>query len=150
MLDETKAFSLMLTTPAETEGLPPTLLAATDQSESGTGPWKITLDAPVFIPFMEHSRRRDLREQLYRAFITRASSGERDNLPLLERILQLRQEKVRDPRLPFVCRGEPRVEDGARRGRGRASCSTSCASAALPRARAELDRADRVRARKIG
>jgi hypothetical protein len=43
---------------------------------------------------MEHSRRADLREQLYRAFITRASEGERNNLGLLERILKLRQEKA--------------------------------------------------------
>ena len=43
---------------------------------------------------MEHSRRRDLREQLYRAFITRASSGEVDNTPLITRILRLRQEKA--------------------------------------------------------
>ena len=44
------------------------------------------------MPFMSHSRRRDLREQLYRASITRASSGELDNAPLIARILQLRQE----------------------------------------------------------
>ncbi len=94
LLDATKAFALVLTTPEEIEGLPPTLLAATAQGENGAGPWKITLDAPIYLPFMEHSRRRDLRERLYRAHVTRASSGERDNLPLLERILTLRQEKA--------------------------------------------------------
>jgi oligopeptidase A len=73
VLDATKAFSLVLTTPEEKEGLPPTLLAATAQGPNG--PWKITLDAPVFIPFMEHSRRTDLREKVYRAQVTRASSG---------------------------------------------------------------------------
>ena len=97
VLDATKAFSLELTSKEETEGLPPTLLAATATADGSaeSGPWKITLDAPVFIPFMEHSRRRDLRETLYRAFITRASSGERDNFPLLRRILELRQDKAR-------------------------------------------------------
>src|SRR5207244_397806 len=39
-------------------------------------------------------RRRDFRENVYRAFVTRASSGERDNQPLLRRILELRQEKA--------------------------------------------------------
>ncbi|HIK42290.1 M3 family metallopeptidase, partial [Thermoleptolyngbya sp. M55_K2018_002] len=43
-------------------------------------------------PFMQHSRRRDLRETLYRAYITRASSGEHDNQPIIERILTLRKE----------------------------------------------------------
>jgi oligopeptidase A len=90
VLDATKAFSMELTR-EQVEGLPATLLAATAQGPDG--PWKVTLDAPVYIPFMEHSGRRDLREKLYRAQITRASSGERDNLPLLRRILELRQEK---------------------------------------------------------
>src|SRR5262249_12299631 len=46
-------------------------------------------------PFMEHSKRRDLREQLYRAFVTRASSGPTDNLTTLERILALRDERAK-------------------------------------------------------
>lgn len=37
---------------------------------------------------------RPLREKLYRAFITRASSGETDNTPLIEKTLQLRQEQA--------------------------------------------------------
>src|SRR5690606_8626243 len=36
-----------------------------------------------------------LREQMYRAFIARASSGEWDNTPLIDRILGLRQEKAK-------------------------------------------------------
>src|SRR5262249_5438323 len=56
---------------------------------------RITLDYPSFGPFLEHSRRRDLREQLYRAFISRASSGTEDNTPLISRILSLRQEQAR-------------------------------------------------------
>ncbi|HEY9736906.1 MAG TPA: M3 family metallopeptidase, partial [Trichocoleus sp.] len=43
-------------------------------------------------PFLQHSRRRDLREQVYRAFITRASEGELNNTPNIEQILALRQE----------------------------------------------------------
>jgi oligopeptidase A len=95
VLDATKAFELVLSQPEDVEGLAPTLLAATAQGREGQGPWRITLDAPVFVPFMEHSRRRDLREQLYRAFVTRASVGSTDNLPTLERILALRQEKAK-------------------------------------------------------
>ncbi len=100
VLDATKAFSLTLTTPEEVEGLPPSLLAlaaqaAKDAGETAanakTGPWRITLDYPSYVPFLQHSRRRDLREKLYRAFITRAASGEWDNTPIIERILELRQ-----------------------------------------------------------
>jgi oligopeptidase A len=98
VLDATKAFSLELTDPAEVEGLPASALERAAQAAGAAdpeaGPWKITLDAPSFIPFMEHSRRRDLRERMYRAYVTRAASGDRDNQPIIDRILRLRQEKA--------------------------------------------------------
>jgi len=102
VLDATKAFSMTLTRPEEVEGLPPSLKSLAAQAaraageEKATpehGPWRITLDYPSYIPFMQHSTRRDLREKLYKAFVSRASSGELDNSPLIERILELRQEK---------------------------------------------------------
>jgi oligopeptidase A len=101
VLDATKAFSLTLTTAEEVDGLPPSLLAlaaqaARDAGETEStvesGPWRITLDYPSYGPFMQHSRRRDLRERLYRAFVTRASAGELDNAPNIDRILELRYE----------------------------------------------------------
>ncbi|MDB9527993.1 M3 family metallopeptidase [Oscillatoria sp. CS-180] len=101
VLDATKAFSLTLSTSEEIEGLPQSLLALAAQAakeadhEEATvenGPWRITLDYPSYVPFMQHSRRRDLREKIYRAFITRAASGDLDNQPLIERILELRQQ----------------------------------------------------------
>jgi oligopeptidase A len=103
VLDATKAFSLTLTTQEEVDGLPPSLLSLTAQmaraagEESATperGPWRITLDAPSYGPFLQHSTRRDLREKIYRAVISRASSGEWDNTPLIDRILTLRKEKA--------------------------------------------------------
>ncbi|MCX7592397.1 MAG: M3 family metallopeptidase [Fischerella sp.] len=101
VLDATKAFSLMLTKKEEVDGLPPSLLslaaqAARDAGEENAtpekGPWCITLDLPSYYPFMQYSTRRDLREVLYKAYITRASSGNLDNNPLIERVLELRQE----------------------------------------------------------
>jgi oligopeptidase A len=138
VLDETKAFSMLLTTKEEVAGLPPTLLAATAQGQDGSGPWNITLDAPVFLPFMEHSERRDLRERLYRANVTRASSGERDNLPLVESILRLRQEKAEIlGRSSFA-----EVSLASKMAPGVAAVDKLLAElrdAALPRARAELE-----------
>ncbi|QIR35532.1 M3 family metallopeptidase [Tolypothrix sp. PCC 7910] len=101
VLDATKAFSITLTTKEEIDGLPQSLLSLAAQAaraageENATpenGPWRITLDFPSYGPFMQHSTRRDLREQLYKAFISRAASGELDNNPLIDRILELRQE----------------------------------------------------------
>lgn len=103
VLDATKAYSLTLTEPAEIAGLPASLLAQAAQAaraagnEAATptnGPWVITLDAPSYLPFMQHSQNRDLREQLYKAVVSRASSGDYNNLGNIDRILQLRREKA--------------------------------------------------------
>lgn len=103
VLDATKAISFLFTQADEVDGLPPSLrsLAAQMARMSGeteataeAGPWLITLDFPSYLPFMQHSRRRDLREKLYRSFVGRAASGEFDNTALLRRILELRQIKA--------------------------------------------------------
>ena len=56
------------------------------------GPWVITLDLPSYLPAMQHLKSREIREQLYRAYVSRASSGEHDNTPLIQRILQIKAE----------------------------------------------------------
>ena len=107
LLNATKAWSLDLSDPADIAGLPPTLLrlaaaawsAAPENTErtpasAENGPWRITLDHPSFGPFMEHCRNRGLRETVYRAWITRASSGNVDNCPLISQILTLRREQA--------------------------------------------------------
>ncbi len=106
LLNATKAWFLDLHEPAAVAGLPETLLrvaaaawsAAPEHKDrpsatAATGPWRITLDHPSFGPFMEHCRSRELRETVYRAWITRASAGDCDNSPLISRILQLRKEQ---------------------------------------------------------
>ena len=58
------------------------------------GPWVVTLDYPSYIPFMKYAQSSELREKLYKAFISRASSGELDNKSNIDRILELRKEKA--------------------------------------------------------
>ncbi len=103
VLDATKAWALTLTRAEDVAGLPQSLLAMTAaaaraagdaQATAAKGPWRLTLDFPVMGPFMKHAQRRDLREQVYRAFITRASEGTHDNTPVMERILVLRARKA--------------------------------------------------------
>ncbi|AKE66255.1 Oligopeptidase A [Microcystis aeruginosa NIES-2549] len=103
ILDATKAFQLKLTTPEDIAGLPPSLLSLAAQTartqgetnaSSETGPWVITLDFPSYFPFMKYSDNRELREKLYKAYVSRADLGELDNNPLIDRILQLRQEQA--------------------------------------------------------
>lgn len=101
VLDATKQYALVVRDPAQMDGTPPSLREQAAQSarEAGEpdadaeqGPWRLTLDAPSLIPYLEHGRDRSVREQLYRAYISRASSGDLDNGPLIERILALRRE----------------------------------------------------------
>lgn len=93
VLDATKAFSLTLTKPSEVEGLPAPLKAMmAGDGDPEKGPWKATIEDAVYYPFMKHSRNRPVREALLRAHSTRASSGDLDNTPLIDRILALRRE----------------------------------------------------------
>ena len=97
VLDATKAWRMTLEHPEQVEGLPRTLRASMARAAGGDperGPWAVTLDQPVFGPFMEHCREPLLREQAYRAFVGRAGSGDLDNAPLIERILRLRREQA--------------------------------------------------------
>ena len=103
VLDATKAFKLKLTDKKDVEGLPPSalgLMAQTAKAEGEedatpeNGPWVVTLDYPSYIPFMKYATNRELREKLYKAFVSRASDGELDNRGNIDRILELRKEKA--------------------------------------------------------
>lgn len=106
VLDATKEYELIVTDAADAEGWPDSLKNLTSQSYNASkgedqpestpagGPWKITLEVPVVQPFWQHCQNRELREETYRAYISRASSGELDNTPLCERILELRQQQA--------------------------------------------------------
>ena len=63
----------------------------------GVEGYRITLDFPSFFPIVSYADSRELREEVYTAFVTRASdqgpnAGKFDNAPILEEILTLRQE----------------------------------------------------------
>jgi len=56
------------------------------------GPWRITLDGPSVVGFLENCSFSELREKVYVAFISRSSEGKFDNRSLILEILALRQE----------------------------------------------------------
>ena len=103
VLDSRKAYELILSDAADVQGLPETLRQTTaasakrkghDNASAEDGPWRITLDAPIAAPFLKHCQNRSLREQVYRALVSVASSGEHDNRPRIVRTLALRREKA--------------------------------------------------------
>jgi oligopeptidase A len=104
VLDATKKFEKLITDKKDIEGLPASALGLGAQTavskghENATaenGPWVITLDAPSFTAVIQHAKNRTLREEVYRAYITRASSGDLDNTPIIEQILKLRLENAK-------------------------------------------------------
>ncbi len=94
LLDATQAYQLDLDHEGDLEGLPAAVRerARSQARAAGVGGWRFTLQAPSSLPFLRHSRRRDLRERLWRAFNARADGGPFDNRPLVRRILALRRE----------------------------------------------------------
>lgn len=104
VLDATKAFSITITEKATIEGIPETLLTAmaasakaegADSATAENGPWRVSLDPAIYGPFMQYCSDRELREKLYVASITRASSGDINNQGIIEQILAKRTEKVK-------------------------------------------------------
>uniref|UniRef100_A0A7S2SYL4 Oligopeptidase A n=1 Tax=Chloropicon primus TaxID=1764295 RepID=A0A7S2SYL4_9CHLO len=101
VLDGTKAFVKTITDKAEVDGLPASALALASQTaiskghEGSTpeeGPWVFTLDIPSYLPVMLHAKNRSLREETYKAYLSRASSGDIDNTPVIDRVLELRKQ----------------------------------------------------------
>ncbi len=96
VLDATHDFELVITDESQLAGLPETIRDAAAQSAGNRGQtgWRFTLDGPSYVPVMTYLDDAGLREQMWRAYHTRATSGERNNLPLIQEILKLRTEKA--------------------------------------------------------
>ena len=102
LLDATQAWKKHVTDEAELAGLPDTALAGAADRARAEGleqGWLLTLDFPVFFAVMSHAENRALREEIYRAFTTRASdqgpqAGEYDNGVVMDEILKLRHEQA--------------------------------------------------------
>jgi len=99
VLDATQAWDLRLSDENDLAGLPETARGMARQAaqEKNLGGWRFTLEGPSFIAFMTYADRRDLRQSMYQAYVTRASdqgpnAGKWDNSELMARILRLRRE----------------------------------------------------------
>jgi oligopeptidase A len=96
VLDSSNAFELHINDESRLSGLPPSAIdAARHSAESKGAPgWRFTLQAPSYIPVLTYLDDRSIREQMYRAYATRATEPERDNRPILGRIVELRRTKA--------------------------------------------------------
>ena len=99
LLDATQAWTRHVTDEALLAGLPDSAKAQMAQAATARqlDGWLITLEFPSYYAVMTYADERALREQLYAAYCTRASdqgpdARQFDNGPLMEQILDLRQE----------------------------------------------------------
>ncbi|QUI64849.1 oligopeptidase A [Pseudoalteromonas sp. A22] len=99
VMDATQAWQKHITDESDLTGLPESALAlAAHTAESkGLEGWVFTLDIPSYLPVMTYADSQTLREEAYRAFVTRASdqgpnAGEFDNSAIMHEALTLRHE----------------------------------------------------------
>ncbi len=99
VLHDESSWQLVLADDAAMDGLPGFVRAAARQAaaERGLGGQAvITLSRSLIVPFLTFSRRRDLREQAWRAWTGRGEhAGAHDNRELVRDILRLRGELAR-------------------------------------------------------
>ncbi|MCC6537154.1 MAG: M3 family metallopeptidase [Bryobacterales bacterium] len=97
VLDSTNAFEYLMMAEEELSGLPPTavIMARESAEAKGKAGWRFTLQAPSYLAVMTYLDNAAVREQIYRAYQSRATREPHANEPLLLRILELRRAKAR-------------------------------------------------------
>ena len=98
VLEETNSFELHLTEEAQLKGLPESLIeqAVSEAKNRNKTGWIFTLKFPSYVPFMQYSEKRELREKMFRAYSSRGfRDNEYDNKALVVRIVNLRLELAR-------------------------------------------------------
>jgi len=95
VLEETNSWVLHLTERTELEGLPENLTETAAKEAVGREKegWIFTLHYPSYVPFMQYSEKRLLREKMLRAYSSRAyRENEYDNRNIVLKIVNLRLE----------------------------------------------------------
>ena len=99
VLDATMGWEKVITDIDQVAGLPESALQAAKASAESKGleGYRFTLEFPSYLPVMTYCENRALREEMYRAFTTRASdqgpnAGKWDNSAIMQEILTLRYE----------------------------------------------------------
>lgn len=88
-------YELLLTDEKELKGLPESICeaAALRAEEKEKQGWLFNLSAPSYIPFMRHSALRNLREAMYRAYMSVGNKGDEfDNTEIVRKIVNIRLE----------------------------------------------------------
>lgn len=90
VLDATNAYEKIITDAADVVGIPESDLENARFEEEGSTKYRFTLQMPSYIAYMTYGPNRAIREELYRAYTTRAPQ----NGDIINELMALRQESA--------------------------------------------------------
>jgi len=98
VLKEDNVFELIIDKKENLSGLTEASISAASEAaetKGYNGKWLFTLHKPSLIPFLQYSEKRDLREKMYKGYISRGNhDNEYDNKKILSKMAALRVKKA--------------------------------------------------------
>lgn len=88
LLDATNAYEYIIDNKEDIEGIPASDLANAEFDDDGVTKYKFTLQMPSYIAYMTYGKNEKIREELYRAYVTRAPQ----NAQIIDELLTLKNE----------------------------------------------------------
>ena len=99
MRKETTSFQLIIEDEKDLSGLTETEItnaAEAAKAAGKEGKWLFTLHNPSVLPFLQHADNRELREQIFNAYINRGNNNnENDNKEIVKKLITKRLEKAK-------------------------------------------------------
>ena len=91
LLNATNEYKYIISDTKDVEGIPQSDLANALIKEDGVTKYKFTLQMPSYIAYMTYGKNEKIREELYRAYVTRAPQ----NAQIIDELLSLKNEMSR-------------------------------------------------------
>ena len=91
LLDATNAYKYIITDKKDVEGIPPSDLESAKFEEDGETKYKFTLQMPSYIAYMTYGKNAEIREALYKAYVTRSPQ----NAEIIDELLTLKNEMAK-------------------------------------------------------
>ena len=91
LLDATNEYEYIITDEKDIEGLPQSDIQTAKFEENGVAKYRFTLQMPSYIAYMTYGKNEKIREELYRAYVTRSPQ----NAEIIDELLLLKNEMSR-------------------------------------------------------
>lgn len=96
LLAETNDFKLTIDNKDDLAGLPESVISAAAEEAGVEGKWVFSLQKPSWIPFLQYSEKRELREKLYKAMYNRGNNNnQNDNKDIIKKTITLRTQRAK-------------------------------------------------------